>query len=147
MWEASGHTELENLSALASFLEQFEEEGFRFGEWIDPPAAEEDTFSLPIYSLGSEATAFIQACYDHGWISGDLNWPDWASTEEAARLRDDPDYLATASAEQLRRLLTVIVRQDRFVNGSLADHFESGLLHRILGRAKELEDENQAAEE
>ena len=36
------------------------------------------------------------------------------------------------------RLLTVCIRQDRFVDGALLDAFESGLIRRVVQRAADL---------
>lgn len=44
--------------------------------------------------------------------------------------------------EQLAKLLTVVIRQDRFVKGALNGAFESGLLTAIAGRAAELVEQN-----
>jgi hypothetical protein len=44
--------------------------------------------------------------------------------------------LAKATPEQLAKLLTVCIRQDRFAEGTLLVAFEAGLLTRILQRAK-----------
>lgn len=52
---------------------------------------------------------------------------------EAKRLRDDA-VLANATPEQLARLITVCMRQDRFVKGALESAFTSGLLTRIRER-------------
>ena len=51
------------------------------------------------------------------------------------QLRDEPGVLEDATPEQLERLLTVLIRQERFVDGALESAFESGLLVRILKRA------------
>jgi Family of unknown function (DUF6508) len=65
-----------------------------------------------------------------------FDWPQWKGTAEAKQLRDDPDVLARATPEQLAKLLTVCIRQDRFSEGTLQAAFETGLLTRILQRAK-----------
>jgi len=46
--------------------------------------------------------------------------------------------VAAATPEQLAMLLTAIVRSDRFVEGSIAGAFESGLLVAICRRAATL---------
>jgi hypothetical protein len=71
----------------------------------------------------------------------DFDWPTWMQTDEAIHLRDDLDSLAQATPEQLAHLLTVMIRQDRFVEGSLGAHAESGLLVSVLRRAAVLEAE------
>ena len=65
----------------------------------------------------------------------DFDWGTWKQTPEAISLRDDAQVLARATPEQLSRLLTVCIRQDRFCEGALEGAFESGLLTRILERA------------
>ena len=64
-----------------------------------------------------------------------FEWADWKDSAEATLLRDDPSALKNATLEQLIRLLTVVIRQDRFVEGALGNVFESGLLGGILRRA------------
>jgi len=119
--------EAESMKALAEFLPKFEAPGFEFGDW-----------ESGWFSPSQDALSFISACYESGWMKPDFDWPAWAGTEEAAQLRDDPAALEQATPEQLSRLLTVVVRQDRFVEGSLGGHFESGLLVRIVRRIANL---------
>jgi len=131
-------TEYERLNALASYLEKFENAGFRFGQLHPPRTGKDGVISLPMFDFSAEASSFIQTCYDYGWISTELNWPEWMATDEARLLHDSPEFLSNASVEQIRRLLTVLIRQDRFVEGSLSGHYESGFLLRILMRVKDL---------
>ena len=72
-----------------------------------------------------------------GWVLN-FAWPAWKQTDEAISLRDDAAALAAATPEQLARLLTVLIRQDRFVEGALGSAYESGLLTSIVRRAAEL---------
>ena len=62
-------------------------------------------------------------------------WGTWLQTPEGKALSDGQAALADASPDQQAWLLTAIVRSDRFVEGSLAGAFESGLLSRIARRA------------
>lgn len=84
-----------------------------------------------------EEFSFLEMCYHYKWVQP-FDWVEWKETDEAAQLRDDPDVLASATSEQLQKLLTVIFRQDRFVEGSAAEHIESGLVGRIIDRAEAL---------
>jgi len=91
----------------------------------------------PHASFSAEAYAFIQAAYDFGWVEWEkFDWPKWKGTMEAIQLRDNPDALGKATPEQLAKLLTVCIRQDRFAEGTLQAAFETGLLTRILKRAR-----------
>ena len=93
--------------------------------------------ALAGYRDQADDVDFVTMCYDLGWVKP-FDWVEWKETDEAAQLRDDPDVLANATSEQLQKLLTVIIRQDRFVEGSLAEHFKSGFIDQIIDRAAAL---------
>ena len=79
--------------------------------------------------------------YAEGWVMAGFDWPSWTGTPEALGLRDDPEVLKQATPVQLAKLLTVLIRQERFVNGALASAYDSGLLTAVLRRAEELRGE------
>ena len=123
----------QRLRGLAAFLPQFEQPGFCFGHWDDPGGS-----CLPGYSFSRVASEFMHAAYDLGWVCPDFDWVHWKQTSEAIQLRDDARALSRATPEQLSRLLTVVIRQERYCEGELADAFESGLLTAICRRAAQL---------
>ena len=128
----------ERLQALADFLPFFEQPGFEFGEWFENPKSESGMMVLPHYSLSDSAHSFVRMAYDMGWVLLDYAWPAWKGTDEAISLRDDPVALAAATPEQLARLLTVLIRQDRYIEGALGSAYKSGLLTGIVRRAAAL---------
>lgn len=127
----------ERLAGLAAFLPAFQAAEFKVGHW-EGGTRQEGAIVLPYFVLSDQAASFVDAAYRLGWVLTDFDWPAWKETPEAKRLRDDPAALANATPEQLARLLTVCIRQDRFVEGALESAFESGLLTGILRRAAEL---------
>ena len=118
----------DRLDALAGFLPRFEASDFEFGEMIQRPGG------MPFYSSSEDALSFVQVCYDMKWVHP-FDWVEWMESPEAEHLRDDPAALESATPDQLQRLLTVLIRQDRFVDGALEGAYESGLLMRIVRRA------------
>ncbi len=102
-----------------------------------PFTEQERLQALASYKGREEEFSFVQMCYDYKWVQP-FDWVEWKETDEAAQLRDDPEVLANATSEQLQKLLTVIIRQDRFVEGSDEEHIESGLVGRIIDRAASL---------
>jgi hypothetical protein len=68
----------------------------------------------------------------------EVDWAAWAQTSRARALRDDPAVLASATEHELAQLLTLVIRQDRFCEGSLARVFESELILGVLLRAQQL---------
>ena len=129
----------ERLDAVAAFLPRFELPDFKFGRMEAPPG------KMPYYTLSPLASCFVKTCYETGWIKP-FEWAEWKDSPEAIHLRDDPSALEKATFEQLSRLLTVVIRQDRFVEGALASAFESGLLSGILRRATVLATDAQDTE-
>ena len=88
-------------------------------------------------SYGPEAEAFIKDASDCGMVQG-TNWSEWMQTEEAQKLSQDPDRVAVATIDELAMVLTVSIRRDRFMEGSLRADFNSGLITRVVKRAYEL---------
>ncbi|MCU1382687.1 MAG: hypothetical protein JWL71_1384 [Acidobacteria bacterium] len=126
---------VDRLHALAFFAPQFEAVDFQFGAW----AHSDDPHEVTYYEVGLTGVAMVDTCYSMGWVIEGFDWPAWKDSDEAVRLRDDAQTVATATADQLACVLTVVIRQERFVEGSLAGHVESGLITNILRRAAALE--------
>lgn len=124
------------LVALAAFAQVFADPECRFGSWgrVDP-RDEGEPIRMPYVELTETAERFLRTCAEHDWVRPDIDWPAWAITPEAGRLRTDPAALAAATSDDLAHLLTALVRGDRFYEGQLLDAFESGLLRRIVERA------------
>jgi hypothetical protein len=108
-----------------------------FGRWITP-ASRDGVSSLGWFEFGPVGEAWRAAVGAGGWVIPGFDWRSWMETPEGRSLRDDPDAVAGATPEQLERLLTAIVRSDRFVEGSIEGAFQSGLLARISRRAAAL---------
>ncbi len=125
------------LQRLRDFCLIFGQKNFQFGEMVteDPSTGE---ITMPYYSFSREAERFIKTCYECDLILPDFDWGTWKGTAEALELRDNPDAMARATPDQIAKLLTVLVRLERFCDGSLAGAFKSGLLVAILRRAMAL---------
>lgn len=133
----------ERLNGLAPFLPALEDPNFEMGTWSAARSSESGVLTLPSFTLNPTASSFIEAVYNSGWVIGNFDWPAWKATPEATQLRDDPETLAKASPEQIAQLLTVLVRQERFCEGSLESAHKSGLLTSIVRRAVALLSESK----
>jgi hypothetical protein len=58
---------------------------------------------------------FVDTLYSEGFIVA-FDWPGWTQ-DQGRRLVEDPSALATAGLDDLYRVLTAHVRQDRFAEG------------------------------
>jgi len=128
----------ERLDRLAAFLPIFEDPGFSFGLWIGGKPMPHLQVHMPSFVPSDPAEAFARMAHDMGWVLPDFDWKSWKDGAEAGELLNCPETLARATPEQLAKLLTVLVRQDRFVGGSLAQAFDSGFLVAIVRRADAL---------
>lgn len=122
------------LRGLAAFLPAFEAPDFTFAQW-HPAASTTGTLTLGFFTLSTIARDFYQAAYELGWVLSAFDWGAWIGTDQARELMDRRDVLARATPKDMARLLTAIIRRDRFVEGALVEAFESGLLIAILRRA------------
>lgn len=128
----------QDLRELARFLPVFESPDFKAGEMVGAKEAEPGIATMPYVRYGDIAMEFVRAANRHGWVVPGFDWGEWKQSAEAKALRDDDARLAHATPEQLARLLTVVIRQERFAEGVLLDAFESGMILRIVRRAAQL---------
>jgi uncharacterized protein DUF6508 len=133
------------LEALAAFADELEAPDFDAGTWHDSershsPEVEGEVWTMPWFELSERAEAFVRSAASNGWVRP-FDWMRWVETDEAMALRDDRAKLANATPDQLQRLLTAVIRADRFSEGSLAWAFETGLVAAIARRAGNLADE------
>lgn len=125
---------IDRLRILADVLPALEAPDADFGHWELPPP-QDGVHSLGWFEFGPTAEAWRTAVANGEWVVAGFDWPAWLEGDEGRALRDDPSAVANATPDQLARLLTAIVRSDRFTEGSIAGAFESGLLARISRRA------------
>lgn len=127
-----------DLQALAAFLPILRQREFTAGQAPGGDKIEPGVFRIPFDSYDPIVDSFVETAYSHAWVLKDFDWPTWAQSAQARSLRDDEDAMGNATPEQLARLLTVCIRQDRFVEGVLMEAFDSGLIVRIAERAAAL---------
>jgi hypothetical protein len=96
-----------------------------------------DPYTFPSFEYSDVANRFQKMLYDAGWIQ-DFDWPEWKDGPEGKKLFGHGQAIATADCDQLAKLLTTLVRQDRFVEGLLAKAYEDKILLAIVERAESL---------
>jgi len=127
---------LAELGGLVPVLESATEADF--GTWSTPPPEGGVSF-FPQFTLGLVGEAFLAEVGRGGWVFP-FDWGTWLQTAEGRALQEGGAAVAGATPLQLARLLTAIVRSDRFTDGSIAGAFGSGLLLAIARRARVLAD-------
>ena len=126
------------IRALAPWAATIRAPGFTFGTWHEMERRDAGVATMPWFELSTDGRALLAAAGP--LLLTDFDWPTWSQTDEARRLRDEPDALAAATSRQIAQLLTALIRQDRFVEGALDASMTSGLLGRVLDRVAELAD-------
>jgi len=126
------------VDGLARFLPIFADPAFKFAEWRGEAGVIDNVLHMPHLVHSADAHAFTQAAYQLGWVLMGFDWSSWSATSEARALREDPDRLAETTPAALARLLTALIRQDRFAEGTLNEAYEQGILTNVLQRMAEL---------
>jgi hypothetical protein len=128
----------DRLRALASFRERFDDPNFVFGRWMGGDRLPDGSIRMPYYDLSPEVLAFTAAAAGAGWVTPAVDWMRWVGTDEAKRLLTEPSALAAATPADLERVLTALVRGERFNDGTLEGAWERGILTAVVRRAAEL---------
>ncbi|MEY8120367.1 DUF6508 domain-containing protein [Falsihalocynthiibacter sp. BN13B15] len=126
----------EQLLALASFLPVLEAAEFSAGEMVSSPDTVDGVSRFPHGNPREAVGHFLDMLYEQNWVVP-FDWQLWMETQGGVNLfAEDGVALASASPEQLCKMLTTFVRRDRFSWGDpLMGDFESGLITRIVRRA------------
>ncbi|WP_061781284.1 DUF6508 domain-containing protein [Sphingomonas sanguinis] len=123
---------LRNIAAFAPLLAAPD---FVAGEWAEVTRSPEGVLSLPWFRLSETASAFVAAISTEDVASHYLAVKDAEARASLTRLAQDSAAIAGASVEQLGWALTYQMRSERFVEGSLAQAFATGLMRAIAERA------------
>ncbi len=128
------------LKRLAAFAPRFRDPKTIFAKW-HPDSGKgttDDPLILGWFDLSDVGSAFYEMVYDTGWVMDGFDWSAWAHSPEGQRVAARHENIALANCDQLSKLLTAVIRQDRFSEGFLESCFETGLLLAITERAEAL---------
>ncbi|MBE0654597.1 MAG: hypothetical protein IH594_12405 [Bacteroidales bacterium] len=94
---------------------------------------EEGVFEMPRYDYNSVISEFLDIVYKIPIII-DFEWGSWKKGREMIRNPDfDPE---SVDIHTKCKLITALVRSDRFIEGTLAEAFETGLMLKLLRSIK-----------
>jgi hypothetical protein len=130
----------DRLSQLAGFAPRLRDPQTTFGEWRggDPVEGVDNCVTAPWFAQSEWAAQFVDMLYRSGWVLEGFDWPSWTETSEGKALHSDLGAIAAANGGQLTKLLTALVRGERFGEGTLAKAFDDGLLLAAAERAEHL---------
>ncbi len=101
----------------------------KFGEWSGETADEEGVLQFPYCAPATVVSRFLEVVYAIPII---ISF-DWGSWDEGRKMASDKtiDFDSTDLVAKCK-LITAIVRNDRYCEGALVSAFESGLIVKIL---------------
>lgn len=103
-----------------------------FGEMRVLKNMEENTFSLPFIKESELLSQFRKVLVSLNILIA-FNWKEW---ETGKLILQDKRGVDGLDLIELCKLLTTIIRSDRFVEGNLVRCFESGLILKLLSRIR-----------
>lgn len=109
------------------------EETIKFGEEAGGGKDMNGVFQMPYYMQSSIVTQFLKIVYELPII---ISF-DWSSWDEGRKIARDKNFdFDTIDKSTKCKLITAIVRNDRYCEGALVSSFESGLILKILKSIK-----------
>lgn len=122
------HLTGEQFDAVLRFLPMVESPEFTAGEWITKPG------EMPWFVESDTVREFYKMLHHQRILIGF----DYTSWLKETGFVEHPEKIQNTSVGDLRKLLTSIVRGDRFCEGLLGGEFRNGNIPAILRRLKEL---------
>jgi len=125
----------ERIDALLRFLPLFEAPGTQFvHHWAGGELTEEGTLTVPFPVYTDEVLLFFR-------LAGQTWWSDFGyNPREAREMLKDDAFIARATLDEVRTMLTYCVRAERFGDGMWAYLIESGQIVALLRRLAVLRD-------
>jgi hypothetical protein len=127
----------EALQRLGAWADRFADPAFSAGTWTPSRTDDDGVIHLGWFDLSDACQAFVSEMYELGFVHN-FGWMQWLATPDGQDLAGRPEAVATSSADDLGKLLTAIIRSERFGDGQIEGAFESGLLLAIARRAQEI---------
>jgi len=103
------------------------------GEWgirHDDKHTESGALIFPWIEQSSLIQEFVQFMYDKKLVVV-FAWTEWQEGRDWYALQDDSKY-DKLDVETILKLLTAVIRNDRFNDGALVGAFESGVFPKII---------------
>ena len=127
-----------DLAAVGAFAESFDAPGFMPGEWIPSEKQADGSYTFPWWKWSPEVSDWHRALYDHKIVDPHSGYLDESNVEYIQSLHQDPSLIDDSDLPTLRRVLTYLVRSERFVEGTLAKAFKSGIAQAATRRLGEM---------
>lgn len=129
-----------DIEELVAFLPRLYGRGVQpVGKWIMDKRTADGTLIFPWYEYSETVESFFDTIRRHGcWLDTGYD------PEEDQKLLMDETAVARATIPEIRRLLALVVRGERFCDGWWASMIEEGYVRRLLERLADIDLAGQA---
>lgn len=124
----------EDIDSLLKFLPLFSVPSRSFGEWKGFDK-EKGLLHLPFFDYDDDVEEFFRLASQECWTD-----PSY-EPQQASRMLQDAEFVARASLDEVKTMLTFCVRGERFFAGHRLAALEEGLIVIILKRLGVIRDE------
>lgn len=125
--------QIEAIKNVTSFIDYFSNENELFGSW------QTDSSSFPHINYSQKVHDFLEALDANRFITVF----DWTMWDYGKAIYKDPTLIASLDFTDLKYLLTLIVRKERFCEGVLLNAIDNGMILSILMRLDTLCDKQE----
>ena len=132
----------EQIDQLLAYLPYFEGEG-PFGVWEEQEKTHPHIIGIPHINYDEKVCEFLLLLRQTGFQVV-YDWPGW---DEGREIISDPEKIAKSDLLTLRKLMTALVRSDRFVEGAFMSAIADGKIGLLLRQLKTLKDEGRLFED
>lgn len=122
---------IEQLDAVLGFLPTLENPDFV------PSTMDLKPGVMPYHVFHEDMIRFVRTLYECGFVV-EFNWPDWQ--DEAVHIFESPDLISAADLLTIRKMITVHVRKQRYLDGHISEMVSCGHIAQLLRRVKVLRD-------
>lgn len=112
----------EQWARLAAVGEQLGSSEGAAGRWAAATRDSDGTWTFGCFVASPALGELVELLYDAGLISGVFDWPEWWQASAYC----DGRGVIDADERDLVRILTSVVRGDRFSEGTLAEYVRNG---------------------
>ena len=123
----------EDVTALLRYVDLLDRPSGELFEWQQRETDDPNVTVFPWVDYKPVVRKFQQELSQRGFVYP-FDWGEWE--DEALRLHFEPGAMNQATFDDLRKLLTLHVRKDRFWTGHFAAALEEGWIIGILRRLK-----------
>lgn len=103
-----------------------------WGKWAGGDVDDSGVMQMPYMVQNQVVEDFVRFMYDKGLVL-DFDWSGWNKGRAWFRSNDENKY-ENLDILTILKLLTTIIRNDRFNDGALVDAFEQGIFPKLIDK-------------